>query len=282
MSPNNSATLAAPFISSSELFADIPQGVIDHIEEGTYEVTRPNILVCIDGRTPREHTYGGGTTPGGTLGTLASMFSGIEYEFSEGWKQKIEDLLNRSAKVYRDMMFEVLKFQINGGRNVYYHTDEHACECGEIGCGHLKLALNDTDETNPYKLSEESKKFIEIIRKKIYRNKAAIILPWKHEEKCVLHVQWTTHSVVPNTIHQAFVSTPDLVRRQKESLARRIFPFLNENTRKNSSSVELGEAMMNSYIQHTRNTVAALAEWLPHYSVSFTSDGKIKNIKKHP
>lgn len=57
MSPNTNAVPAAPFISSSQLFTNIPQGVLDHIEEGVYEVTKPNILVCIDGRTPREHTY---------------------------------------------------------------------------------------------------------------------------------------------------------------------------------------------------------------------------------
>lgn len=186
MSPNTSAALTAPFISSSQLFTDIPQDVIDHIEHGSYKVTNPNILVCIDGRTPREHTYGGGTTPGGTLGTLASMFSGIEHEFSEN---NISDIMNRDRSAFRNIIFEILKYQIGGGKNVYYHTDEHACECGDIGCGHLKLALEDTDDSNSYKLSPESKKYIEGIRKKIYRNKNAIILPGKHEEKYVLHVQ---------------------------------------------------------------------------------------------
>ncbi len=280
MSPNTNAVPAAPFISSSQLFTNIPQGVLDHIEEGVYEVTKPNILVCIDGRTPREHTYWGGTTPGGTLWTLASMFSGIEHEFSEGGKLKIEDILNRSARTYRKTIFDLLQFQIDGGQNVYYHTDEHACECWEIGCGHLKLALNDTDETNPYKLSEESRKFIEDIRKRFYRNKSVVVLSGEHEEKYVLHVEGTSHSVVPNSIHQAFVSTPDLVKRQKISLARRVFPLLNEDRRNNSAPLELADAMIQSYMRHTQNTVNSTAKWLPHYSVKFTRDGKISNVQE--
>lgn len=247
---------------------NIPQEIIDHVQNGTYYVTAPHIDQCIDGRRTSQESNFWVSIPGGTIWRLASMIATIE-----------STDIPKTTQNYREILLDILIDYAGWKNNLSFHNDEKNCWTWEIWCGHIKFLLDPTLKQK-YWLSEESIDFIKQTLSELEKVAKINTLKGTHEEKWILVVNSRLRSVHANVNgHQLFIYSPRQIRDANKEIAKRIFEKFRDTTNNSDFDVEhITDMLQEQTNNHLLHTASKLAHWLPIFAVKHFRNGNIKYI----
>mgnify|MGYP003965108323 FL=1 len=246
----------------------IPIELIEHIKSSTFFMTSPQISQCIDWRRTKNESNYWMSIPGWWIGLLAVMLSVIE-----------DTIIANNDKNYRKKILNILFDVVWWEENMSFHTDEEHI-CGWIGCWHIELILK-KENRDLYWLSDKSTKFIEKTIKK-YQDKAIInILKWKHEERWIIKVYSTHHSIhANNNWSQYFIYTPKILSIINKEIARKIYKEFIEWTSISITANSIASMLQTKMDLNFENTIKLLAPTLPRYRLKHSICWNIKLINK--